>query len=317
MRKTALILAVLACGPLFAQNRPGAAQPSSGSVNPVFDKYKQPDVSLDVYFTKSGSKAATPDKDGFILRWSLLEPISKPEIRSNTLFTDSWLRNEFAHEYFEGQMTILPDDGQTVEASVQRQAARAQGMGMGMGMGMPQGGQARPQGQPGQVRPQGQPGMGMPQGQAGMGMPQGQRPQQAQAQTAAQQTEKVQLKWHWLDSKRYNVKLYRFAKAQSLRPTEGLFLAVTVVNAPEDMTVRLAAGSNSASMWWVNGEEALLLSGDRRMVVDDGVSKLITLKKGKNIVRGAIINGPGMSDFCVRFIGQDGKPVTNLTITNK
>ena len=309
MRKTALFLAVLACGPMFAQNRPGTSQQAQPtSVNPVFDKYKQPDVSLDVYFTKSGSKAATPDKDGFIRRWSLLEPISKPEIRSNTLFTDSWLRNEFAHEYFEGQMTILPDDGQTVEASVQRQAARAQGMGMGMGMGMPQGGQARPQGQPGQVRPQGQPGMGMPQGQ---------RPQQAQAQPAAQQTEKVQLKWHWLDSKRYNVKLYRFAKAQSLRPTEGLFLAVTVVNAPEDMTVRLAAGSNSASMWWVNGEEALLLSGDRRMVVDDGVSKLITLKKGKNIVRGAIINGPGMSDFCVRFIGQDGKPVTNLTITNK
>ena len=274
MRKTALFLAVLACGTVFAQNRPGAAQQAQPtSVNPVFDKYKQPDVSLDVYFSKSGSKAATPDKDGFIRRWSLLEPISKPEIRSNTLFTDSWLRNEFAHEYFEGQMTILPDDGQTVEVSIQKQAARGpQGMGMTRGM---------------------------------------------QAQPAAPEYEKVPLKWHCLDSKRYNVKLYRFAKAQSLRPTEGLFLAVTVVNAPADMTVRLAAGSNSASMWWVNGEEALLLSGDRRMVVDDGVSKTITLKKGKNIVRGAIINGPGMSDFCLRFLDESGKPVTNLTVTNK
>ena len=304
MRKTALFFAVLACGTVFAQNRPGAAQQAQPtSVNPVFDKYKQPDVSLDVYFSKSGSKAATPDKDGFICRWSLLEPISKPEIRSNTLFTDSWLRNEFAHEYFEGQMTILPDDGQTVEVSIQKQAARGpQGMGMSQGLGMPQGGQARPQGQPGQ-RPQGM------QGQPA------QRPQQGQP--AAPEYEKVPLKWHCLDSKRYNVKLYRFAKAQSLRPTEGLFLAVTVVNAPADMTVRLAAGSNSASMWWVNGEEALLLSGDRRMVVDDGVSKAITLKKGKNIVRGAIINGPGMSDFCLRFLDESGKPVTNLTVTNK
>lgn len=39
------------------------------------------------------------------------------------------------------------------------------------------------------------------------------------------------------------------------------------------------------------------MSGDRRMVKDDCLSKRLTLKKGKNIIRGAIINGPGMSDF--------------------
>ena len=53
------------------------------------------------------------------------------------------------------------------------------------------------------------------------------------------------------------------------------------------------------------------------MVVDDCVSRKITLKAGKNIIRGAVINGPGMSDFCVRFFGEDGKPVTNLTVTNQ
>jgi hypothetical protein len=81
--------------------------------------------------------------------------------------------------------------------------------------------------------------------------------------------------------------------------------------------VRLAAGSNSASMWWLNGSEALLLSGDRRMVMDDGVSSRLTLKKGKNILRGAIINGPGMSDFCVRFLDENGQPIRNITITNE
>ena len=30
--------------------------------------------------------------------------------------------------------------------------------------------------------------------------------------------------------------------------------------------IRLAVGSNSASMWWLNGKEAVMLSGDRRMV---------------------------------------------------
>jgi hypothetical protein len=68
-------------------------------------------------------------------------------------------------------------------------------------------------------------------------------------------------------------------------------------------------------MWWLNDQEALLLSGDRRMVVDDGVSARLTLKKGRNIVRGVVINGPGMSDFCLRFLDEKGQPIKNLTIT--
>ena len=38
------------------------------------------------------------------------------------------------------------------------------------------------------------------------------------------------------------------------------------------------------------------------MVMDDVVSAPITLRKGRNVIRGAVINGPGLSDFCVRFI---------------
>ena len=79
----------------------------------------------------------------------------------------------------------------------------------------------------------------------------------------------------------------------------------------------MSVGSNSASMWWLNGEETLILSGDRRMVKDDCMSRRLTLKKGKNIIRGAVINGPGMSDFCLRFIDENGNPVKNITITYK
>lgn len=284
MKKITLLLAVLASGTLMAQNRPGGNAPAqaTGPVNPVFDKYVQPDVSFDVYFTKSNAKPVSPDKDGFIRRWTLLDPISKLDINSNTLFSDSWLKAEFEKNYFDGQKTVLPKDGEQVTVKVMKRA----------------------------------PMTGMRRGGMGMGM--GNAPQQpvAQQPAPAPEYEDATLNWHSVDSKRYNVKLYRFAKSLGLRPTSGLFLGVTVVNAPEDMTVRLAAGSNSASMWYVNEEEVLLMSGDRRMVVDDCVSKRITLKKGKNIVRCSVINGPGMSDFCVRFIGEDGKPVTNLTITN-
>jgi hypothetical protein len=125
-----------------------------------------------------------------------------------------------------------------------------------------------------------------------------------------------ELAWHALDSANFNVKLFRFAYGEN-RQTYGIvFWAVTVVNSPREMrNVRLAVGSNSASMWWLNGKEAVGLFGDRRMVMDDGVSKRLTLNQGRNVLRGAVINGPGMSDFCVRFINENGDPIKDLTLS--
>jgi hypothetical protein len=125
-----------------------------------------------------------------------------------------------------------------------------------------------------------------------------------------------ELAWHALDSANWNVKLFRFAYGLN-KPIYGvLFWAVTVVNSPRDIpNARMAVGSNSASMWWLNGKEAVILSGDRRMVMDDCVSKRLTLSKGRNVIRGAVINGPGMSDFCVRFIDENGQPIKDLSMS--
>ena len=49
--------------------------------------------------------------------------------------------------------------------------------------------------------------------------------------------------------------------------------------------------------------------------MDDVVSKRLTLHKGPNIIRGAVMNGPGLSDFCVRFIDEIGAPVKNITLS--
>jgi hypothetical protein len=76
------------------------------------------------------------------------------------------------------------------------------------------------------------------------------------------------------------------------------------------------AGTLGACLWWLKDEDVLLLEGDRRLVEDDGVSKRITLKKGRNVLRCAVINGPGLSDLCARFINQDGKAVREFTINN-
>ena len=222
------------------------------------------------YFSPASATPAKPDDEGFIRRWMLLEPIDKPN-SGNTVFTDSYLREHFNREYFKGQQTILPKDGQKVKAVFKQEQAPA-----GFGRGMQQ------------------------------------APAQPEVKTVTQT-----LTWHALDSEMFNVKLFRFAEKWGEKVYGVLFWAVTVIDCPEEIKdVRLAVGSNSASMWWLNGEEVLLLSGDRRMVKDDAMSQRLTLKKGRNILRGSIINGPGMSDFCVRFIDEKGNPVTNFTIIN-
>jgi hypothetical protein len=195
------------------------------------------------YFIRANTLKKTPDPDGFIQRWLLLEPISKPN-RSNTVFTDSYIRTAFSTEYFPNQFTVVPKDADKVKVGDK------------------------------------------------------------------------ELTWHALESNIFNVKLFRFAYGLRKEIYGVLFWAVTVVNSPEEMkNVRMAVGSNSASMWWLNGKEAAILSGDRRMVMDDVVSSRLTLNQGKNIIRGAVINGPGMSDFCIRFLDEKGEPIKNLTIT--
>lgn len=224
---------------------------------------------MEPYFTLASSEAAAPDGDGFLRRWLLLEPISKPN-RTNTVFTDSYLREAFAKEYFKGQFTDVPKAGSKVKLTI-----------------------------PASVEPEPQPGAPI---------------RLSDAKADDSKPRKVTLTWHALDSKLYNVKLFRFATGMDKQEYGVLFLAVTVIDSPEDMAdVRLAVGSNSASIWWIDGEEAVLLSGDRRMVKDDCLSQRLTLRKGRHIVRGAVINGPGMSDFCVRFLDKDGRPVTKLT----
>ena len=72
---------------------------------------------LSDYFSPATTNTMSPDSEGFIQRWLLLEPIDKPN-RSNTVFTDSYIREAFATEYFPNQFTVLPKDGDKVKATV-------------------------------------------------------------------------------------------------------------------------------------------------------------------------------------------------------
>lgn len=202
-----------------------------------------PAATLAPVFVTAAAGPKAPDADGFLQRWLLLEPISKPN-RSNTGFTAAYVRDALATSLPAGPSTAVPRDGDLAKATTSR--------------------------------------------------------------------------WHALDTTLFDVKLFNFAQGLG-KPVYGvIFWAVTVVDAPREMRdVRLSVGSNSASMWWVNGQEAAGLYGDRRMVMDDVVSRPLTLHKGRNVLRGAVINGPGLSDFCIRFLDADGHPIRDVTSSAK
>ena len=125
----------------------------------------------------------------------------------------------------------------------------------------------------------------------------------------------TELIWHAVDTNDYNINLYYFANNLGKPTSNVLFWAVTILNCPQEMRdVRMAIGSNAASVWWVNGKEVIGIYNDRQTVIDDGVSKRLNLKKGSNVVRGAIINGGGATDFCARFLDKDEKPLIDFTV---
>lgn len=188
--------------------------------------------------TRPESGSTAPNADGFLRRWLILEPI-----RVSGQLTDSAVRAVVQTEYFPGQLTTIPRDGEKLSV----------------------GG--------------------------------------------------TELTWHAIDTLRYNVNLFHFAYGLNKPTSNVLFWAITLVVAPREMDgVRLAIGSNAASVWWVNGREVIGIYNDRQTVIDDGVSRRLTLKKGPNVVRAAIVNAGGATDFCARFLDEQNRPVQGIRI---
>lgn len=124
------------------------------------------------------------------------------------------------------------------------------------------------------------------------------------------------LQWYALDSKVFNFNLYHFSYATNKTRNGVLYWLVTVINCTEDINnVKLSAGANSAGAFWVNGKQVLIIPGDKDVIADLATSPSLTLKKGKNIVRAAVMNGQGMANFCLRFLDANGSPVKNFTLS--
>jgi hypothetical protein len=191
-------------------------------------------------FAAAPGNSFSPDAEGFIQNWIILEPIPL----GNVQLTEAGVQGVVKREYFEGQLTSLSKDGDAVNV----------------------GG--------------------------------------------------VNLVWHAVATKDFNVNTYHFAYAFGKPTSNVLFWGVTVVNCPRELTgVRLAIGCNASSVWWVNGKEVIGNYGDRQTVIDDAVSKRLTLKKGANVVRFALVNAGGATDFCARFLDSKDEPVKGFTVS--
>ena len=195
------------------------------------------------YYTSATAVPVAPGPDGFIKRWTILEPIAK-QFSSNAMLTDNFLSEAMAEQYFKDQFTVIPVDGSKVKVG------------------------------------------------------------------------KTNLVWHALDSRLFFVNLLRFAEGLGKEYFQQMYWAVTIIDCDQDIPdVRLSGGANSGAVWYLNGEEVLRLTNDRDLIVDDCASKRVTLKKGRNILRGAVLNGQGMATFCLRFLDENGNPVTNYTVS--
>ena len=202
-------------------------------------------AKLGDYFVPATAEPVTPDSEGFIRRWTILEPIAK-SFSSNSMLTDNYLSETMAEEYFKDQYTVIPVDGAKVKYG------------------------------------------------------------------------KSTLLWHALDSKKFFVNLLRFAEGFGKEYFQQMYWAVTVIECEEDIEdVRLSGGVNSGAVWYLNGEEVLRLTNDRDLIVDDCMSNRVTIKKGRNVLRGAVLNGQGMATFCLRFVDSKGQPVTGYTISSE
>ena len=234
-RKSPVCLALLLVSVLTVA-QPGAAQP--GATQPGAAQQVAAPVPAST-LVRPESRDKSPDADGFLQRWLILEPIPV-----DPRLTDGAVQTTVKNERFPDQLTIVPQDGDTV--------------------------------------------------------------------TIGEET----LMWHAVDTVNYNVNLFHFARSHG-RPTSNvLFWAVTVIDVPEEMReVRLAIGSNSASIWWVNGEEVIAIYNDRQSVIDDGVSDRLTLRRGRNVIRAAIVNAGGATDFCARLLDAQNRPITELSLT--
>jgi hypothetical protein len=90
-------------------------------------------------------------------------------------------------------------------------------------------------------------------------------------------------------------------------------LGVAYVWADADLSdVKLKIGSDDGSCWWLNGRQVIRVYAGRGCEKDQDTREGLSLKKGCNVLKFAVINGEGDYGACARFTDKNDKPLVGL-----
>ena len=121
--------------------------------------------------------------------------------------------------------------------------------------------------------------------------------------------------WHAHAAGDYAIDFEKIAADASKEPTNAMYFGVAYIMSPEQKDgVKLAIGSDDSSVWWLNGSEVIRVYSGRGVDKDQDQAENLTLKKGLNVLRFAVINGDGPAGACARFLDKGGSPLKEITI---
>ena len=124
------------------------------------------------------------------------------------------------------------------------------------------------------------------------------------------------LNWKAEEAEDFNLNLIKVGEKRSASTDNTLWLGVAYVWTDDEVKgAKLSIGSDDSSVWWVNGKEVIRVYAGRASEKDQDSSSELTLKKGMNVVRFAVINGNGEAGACAHFKNAGGDAIKNLKVS--
>lgn len=124
-----------------------------------------------------------------------------------------------------------------------------------------------------------------------------------------------ELTWRGTQADDWFVDFEKTAGVSGGEATNALYLMVTYVIADKDMEgVKLSIGSDDSSLWSLNGKEVIRVYAGRAYEKDQDTAANLTLKKGINVLKAAVINGEGPTGAGARFQDKDGNAIKGLKV---
>jgi hypothetical protein len=119
----------------------------------------------------------------------------------------------------------------------------------------------------------------------------------------------------WKSNGEFALNLRKIAEDAGKPFEKAITLGVCYVWAGADTRdVKLKIGSDDSSCWWLNGKEVIRVYAGRACEKDQDARDGLSLRKGANVLKFAVINGEGEYGVCARFTDKNDKPLADVKV---